>query len=140
MAIVAISSIASFLPNQAIAQTEASVLAISKEGNSYKAPTSLRVAIVHSNDPLTFKVCLENLSTSYAVMVLKDEKGNMLAREFIVDEKKAVTRFNMSKLTAGIYTIEVSNKAEKHSYQIALMNTVVRTVEIKPGILATLPK
>ncbi|MDO1450017.1 hypothetical protein Q0590_27300 [Rhodocytophaga aerolata] len=140
IAIVAVGGILILIPNQATAQTEANVLAISKDGTSHKAPTSLRVAIVHSNDPLTFKVCLENLSASYAMMVLKDEKGQMLVRKFVLNDKKAVTRFNMSKLTGGLYTIEVSNKTEKHSFQIKLLSTIVRSVEIKPGILATLPK
>jgi hypothetical protein len=140
LAIVAIAGILIFCHNPAAAQTEAAVIAISKSGICHRAPTSLKVAVIPCLDLLKFKVSLENLSDGYVKVIMKDYKGNVILKRFKFDEKKAVMNLDMSKLEEGTYTVEVANQSEQHSYKITLGKKEVRTLEIKPGILATLPR
>jgi c-di-GMP-binding flagellar brake protein YcgR len=138
--IVAIAGILFFCHNPAAAQTEAAVIAISKDGISHRAPTSLKVAVIPCTDPLKFKVSLENLSDGYVKVMMRDNVGNVILKRFKFEEKKAVMNLDMSKLEEGTYTVEVANESEQHSYKIVLGKKEVRTLEIKPGILATLPR
>jgi hypothetical protein len=122
------------------AQSERSVLAVSRDGISHNAPTQLKVAIVPCLNPLKFKVSLENSSEDYVKLVIKDTEGHIIHRNFLFKEKKAVMNFDMSKLEEGSYRIEVRSKTESYSYRIEVGSKVVRSIGIKLDAVAALPE
>jgi hypothetical protein len=118
---------------------ESTVIAISKNGTPVEGNSLLQVG-VHplEADVPKFLVGLENETGTYVTIRIKDSKGKNIHRPIFFYRKSLVATFDMSGAEEGTYVVEISNKNDVRKYYIQLESKVVRTVGIKPGVLANL--
>ncbi len=126
---------------RAQSSTESNVIAISHDGTKMKGNSLLQVGVhpLESEAP-KFLVGLENEAGGYVTIRIKDSSGKNVHRPIFFYRKSLVATFDMSQAEEGTYLVEVANKDDVRKYYIQLQSKVVRTVDIKPGVLANLKR
>ena len=119
--------------------TNQTVAVPSQDGTILKTPASLRVNVQPLNAAFPkFLLGLQNESKGYVTIRIKNARGRNIHRPIFCLGKSLVATFNMSGVEEGMYIVEVANKHEHYSHQIEIVSKVVRSVEVKPHVLARL--
>ncbi|GAA4467435.1 hypothetical protein GCM10023189_51100 [Nibrella saemangeumensis] len=85
-----------------------------------KAPTSYRVAVFPSSSAAKLNVIVEKAAGRVEVR-LKDAKGHVLHTSYLQKKDgKFWSRFDMSELQDGTYTVEIDNGAETTAKEVTL--------------------
>lgn len=120
---------------------KATVLAIAQDGTQLKAPALLQVG-VHALEADTpkFLIGLKNQDGDWVTIRLKDRQGRNIHHPIFCYRKSLVATFDMSHVAEGTYLMEVASKRETYRYRIQVASKVVRSLDIKPTMLAKMKR
>jgi hypothetical protein len=115
------------------------VIAYAQDGTSFIAPARLRVNVCTMGTQFPkILIGLENNSKGYVTIRLKDSQGKNIHRPIFEYRKSRVVKFDMSHVENGLYIVEVANKHEHYRYQLEISSMFLRSIEVKPNVLAKL--
>ncbi len=105
---------------------------ISNAGDKNAEPTKAKtfeVGMFQSINSLKMNVMIEKTADKDLLVVLKDEKGEVLSREHVrKGEKSYHGKYDMSQLEDGKYTFEFTKGTEKIVKEVNLVTTKPTTI------------